>query len=103
MFVSCADIKELWGKVEEIENRLDSLEKGLNDQIEAMTALLEGGDITIAKCKKNDNGSYSIKLSNGTEFTVFPNTASNKPLLSYVVESNVKYWAIYDKDGFSYV
>ena len=99
MFVSCADIKELWGKVEEIENRLDSLEKGLNDQIEAMTALLEGGDITIAKCKKNDNGSYSIKLSNGTEFTVFPNTASNKPLLSYVVESNVKYWAIYDKDG----
>lgn len=99
MFVSCADIKELWGKVEEIEGRLDSLEKGLNGQIEAMTALLEGGDITIAKCSQNDNGSYSITLSNGTEFTVLPQSADNKPLLSYVVESNVKYWAVYDADG----
>lgn len=99
MFVSCADIKELWGKVEEIEGRLDSLEKGLNGQIEAMTALLEGGDITIAKCSQNDNGSYSITLSNGTKFTVLPQSADNKPLLSYVVESNVKYWAVYDADG----
>ena len=99
MFVSCTDIKELWGKVEEIEGRLDSLEVGLNGQIEAMTALLEGGDITIAECRQNDNGSFSIKLSNGAKFTVLPEAAHNKPLLSYVVENNVKYWAIYDKDG----
>ena len=99
MFSSCIDGDEIWNKIEEIEGRLDSLEKGLNGQIEAMTALLEGGNITIAKCSQNENGSYSIKLSNGTEFTVLPKNASKNPLLSYVIEGNVKYWAIYDKDG----
>lgn len=99
MFSSCIDGDEIWNKIEEIEGRLDSLENGLNSQIEAMTALLQGGNITIAKCSQNTNGSYTIKLSNGTEFTVMPKTASNKPLLSYVIESNVKYWAIYEKDG----
>ena len=44
MFSSCVDGDEIWGKIEEIEGRLDSLEKGLNGQIEAMTALLEGGN-----------------------------------------------------------
>ena len=99
MFSSCVDGDEIWDKIEEIEGRLDSLEKGLNGQIEAMTALLKGGNITIAKCSQNENGSYTIKLSNGTEFTVLHKNASNKPLLSYVIENNVKYWAMYDKDG----
>ncbi len=99
MFVSCSDIKELWEKVEDIESRLDSIQNDLNAQIEAMNALLEGGDITIAKCEKNDNGSYSITLSNGTEFTVMPELACYEPIVSYVEENGVKYWAIYDSDG----
>ena len=99
MFTSCADIKELWGAVDDINERLDSLESGLNGQIEAMNALLAGGDITIANCRHNDNGSYTITLSNGTKFTVMPELAGKNPLLSYVVEANVKYWAIYDNTG----
>ena len=99
MFSSCSDIKELWGAVDQINERLDSLEAGLNGQIEAMNALLAGGDITIANCKHNDNGSYSITLSNGTKFTVMPELAGNNPLLTYVMEGNVKYWATYDADG----
>ena len=75
MFTSCADIKELWGAVDDINERLDSLESGLNGQIEAMNALLAGGDITIANCRHNDNGSYTITLSNGTKFTVMPESA----------------------------
>ena len=99
MAVSCYDDSALWDEMEEIKDRLDSLETGLNGQIEALSALLEGGDITIARCVKNDNGSYSLTLSDGTEFTVLHGNARNKPLLSYVIESNVKYWAIYDADG----
>lgn len=99
IFVSCSDIKELWEKVEVIESRLDSIQNDLNAQIVAMNALLEGGDITIAKCEKNDNGSYSITLSNGTEFTVMSKLACYEPIVSYVEVNGAKYWAIYDSDG----
>lgn len=99
IFASCSDIKELWGEVDDLKERLDSLESGLNGQIEAMNALLAGGDITIANCRHNENGSYSITLSNGTSFTVMPELAGKNPLLSYVVEGNEKYWAVYDSEG----
>ena len=99
MAVSCYDDSALWDEMEGIKERLDSLETGLNGQIEALSALLKGDDITIARCVKNDNGSYSLTLSDGTEFTVLHGNARNKPLLSYVVESGTKYWAVYDAEG----
>lgn len=99
ILTSCVDGAAIWDKIDELEGRLDSLEVGLNGQIEAMNALLSGGDITISTLKHNDNGSYTITLSNGTKFVVLSESNGKNPLLSYIEEGNVKYWAIYDVDG----
>lgn len=99
MFVSCTGLDELRGRVDELEMRLDSLENDLNDQVALVNSLLEGGDITISSCTRNDNGTYSITLSNGAEITVMHDLASYNPLVSYITENGVKYWAMYNPDG----
>lgn len=99
VFISCAELEDLRGRLDVLEGRVDSLEVGLNGQIEALNALLTGGDITVSACEKNENGSYTIRLSNGAEFTALPGTAAADPLLTYVTVDNVRYWAVYDEDG----
>lgn len=99
VFISCAELDDLRGRLDILEGRVDSLEVGLNDQIEALNALLTGGDITVSVCEKNENGSYTITLSNGSKFTALPGAAAANPLLSYVTVDDVKYWAIYGEDG----
>lgn len=93
-FSSCANLDEVWEKFDEVDARLDSLESSLNNQIQAMS-----GQATIADCKRNDNGSIEITLSSGLKFTVLPEGANSKPLLTYIEDKGVKYWAIYDKNG----
>lgn len=94
LFSSCANLDEVWEKFDEVDARLDSLESSLNNQIQAMS-----GQATIADCKRKDNGSLEITLSNGLKFTVLPEGANSKPLLTYVEDKGIKYWAVYDKNG----
>ena len=72
MTVSCYDDAALWEEIEGIKGEIQKLQDQLNGQIKALNDLLEGGDITIAECVKNNDGSYQITLSNGTKFTVLP-------------------------------
>lgn len=99
MLYSCFDDSELWEKIESIEARLDSLESSLNGQIKAFSDFLAGGDITISSCVQNDNGSYSLTLSNGTKFTMLPDSTDVSALVSYVEIDGVKYWAAPDAEG----
>ena len=96
---SCFDDSELWEKIDQIEARLDSLEAGLNGQIQAFSDFLAGGDITISDYLKNTDGSYAITLSNGTKFTVLPDSTDFSALVSYVELEGVKYWATYNAEG----
>ncbi len=96
---SCFDDSELWEKIDQIEARLDSLEAGLNGQIQAFSDFLAGGDITISDCLKNADGSYAITLSNGTKFTMLPDSTAFSALVSYVELEGVKYWAAYNAEG----
>lgn len=95
---SCMDDSALWDKITELEYRLDSLENNLNNQVSALNALMSNGS-TISSCKKSDDGSYVIELSNGTKFTVMPEGAKFSSLVSYVTEGGKNYLAIYGPDG----
>lgn len=95
---SCMDDSALWDKITELEYRLDSLENNLNNQVSALNALMSNGS-TISSCKKSDDGSYVIELSNGTKFTVMPEGAKFSSLVSYVTEGGKNYLATYGPDG----
>lgn len=96
---SCYDDSEIWDKIAAIEDRLNTLETGLNNQIKAFSDFLADKGITISECKQNADGSYSISLSNGTSFNTLPETADFSALVSYVEIDGVKYWASYDPEG----
>lgn len=98
MLTSCFNDEAIWEKFDEIEGRLDSLENQLNSQVEAMSALLEDGS-TVSSCKKNDDGSYTITLSNGTKFTVLPDGTDFSSLVTYTEVGGKKCWATYGPDG----
>ena len=96
---SCYDDSEIWDRIGAIEDRLNTLETGLNNQIKAFSDFLADKGITISECKQNADGSYSISLSNGTSFNTLPETADFSALVSYVEIDGVKYWASYDPEG----
>lgn len=96
---SCFDDSDIWDKIETIEEKLDLLETGLNNQIKAFSDFLADQGVTISECKQNADGSYSISLSNGTSFNTLPETADFSALVSYVEIDGVKYWASYDPEG----
>ena len=95
---SCYDDQPLWDKLNSLEAKVDSLVNDLNSQAEALSALMTDGS-TIASCTKNDDGSYLVKLSDGTEFTVLSKNADASALVSFVEENGVRYWATYGADG----
>lgn len=96
---SCFDDSEIWDKIGAIEDRLNTLETGLNNQIKAFSDFLADQGVTISECKQNADGSYSISLSNGTSFNTLPETADFSALVAYVEIDGVKYWASYDPEG----
>ena len=97
-FTSCYDDSEIWGKVEELENRVDVLEAEMTSQVEAMNALLTNG-ATLTACKKNSDGSYTITLSNGTKFKVLPEGTDFSTLVSYTLVDGKKCWSTFDALG----
>ena len=99
VFSSCANLDEVWEKFDEVDARLDSLENGLNGQIEALNSLLSKNEIEISKYSVNEDGSCVITLSDGTEFTVLSKTANMTTFMSYKEVNGIKYWAVYDAEG----
>ncbi|MBO5980561.1 MAG: hypothetical protein J6Q12_09070 [Bacteroidales bacterium] len=98
VFVSCYDDEALWDKLTELEMRVDSLQLSLNEQASALSDLMVSG-ATISSCTKNADGSYTIELSNGTDFTVLPAGTKFSSLVSYVEQDGKKSWATYDAEG----
>ena len=69
---SCFDDSEIWETLNEHETKLNELQAQLNNQADAMAALLSDGS-TIKTCVKQNDGSYLVTLSNGTKFKVQKN------------------------------
>lgn len=95
---SCFDDTEIWDKLNEHEAQLSELRAQLNNQADAMAALLSDGS-TITTCVKQGDGSYLVTLSNGTKFKVLPQETNVSALMSYVVIDGNKYWALYTPAG----
>lgn len=98
MLTSCYDDSAIWNELDKIEHRLDSLETSLNQQLSALNSLING-KTTIASCEKNQDGSYEVVLSNGTEFTVLAEGRDYSALVSVKEVNGVKCWATYDANG----
>lgn len=98
MLTSCFDDTLLWDKINNIENRLESLEISLNEQLSALNSLISG-KTTIADCKRNADGSYDVELSNGIRFTVPAEGCDYSSLVSVKEVNGVKCWATYDANG----
>ena len=64
---SCYDDKAIWDSMRELENSLNELKAQLDEQAEAMSAILTDGS-TIKSCVKQKDGSYLITLSNDVSF-----------------------------------
>ena len=99
MLNSCFDDSDLWEKIDSIEARLDSLEMNLNDQLKAFNDFVAENELSISSCVKKADGSYGLTLSNGTAFTMLPDSTDFSSLVSYVEVAGVKYWAVCDPSG----
>lgn len=95
---SCYDDSEIWETLNDHEAQLNELRTELNNQADAMAALLSDGS-TIKSCVKQSDGSYLVTLSNGTKFKAFPEQTNVSTLMSYVVINGDKYWALYTPAG----
>lgn len=95
---SCFDDTEIWETLNEHEAKLNELQAQINNQADAMAALLSDGS-TIKTCVKQNDGSYLVTLSNGTKFKVFPQETNASTLMTYLVIDGNKYWAVYTPSG----
>lgn len=98
VMTSCVGLDEVWDRIDTIEAKLDSIQNDLNAQVDALSSLLSDGS-TIASCTKNADGSYVVKLSNGTEFTVLPAGTDVSALIAYKTVGGERYWATYNAAG----
>lgn len=101
MAVSCYDDKALWDELENLENRIDELDQKLNAELQALSDMIDG-KVTISECIENEDGTYSVTLSSGVSFVIYPQYVPEEGLnavITYVEQGGVKYWAVYDKDG----
>lgn len=98
MLTSCYDDTSVWDKFDEIENRLEAIELSLNEQIQALSTIIDG-KITVSSYEKNSDGSYKVTLSNGSKFTVLPDGTNYSALVSVITVNGVKCWATYDASG----
>lgn len=97
-FTSCYDDTAIWDKFDDIESRIDSLANELNKQVEALNLLMKDGS-TVSSCVKNNDGTYTVTLSNGVSFKVLQEGADFSNLITYKEINGVKYWAVYGSDG----
>lgn len=80
----------------------DSMKTVLNGQIKAMQALLtEVETLEVANYYVDEEGKYEIMLSNGIEFTIYPDSEEIVELLSYSQEGTTAYWTMFDGEVYT--
>ena len=90
-----------------LTERVAALEKKLDEQVEALTKLINGKTV-VTKVEAAEDGSTKVTLSDGSSFVVYPkaeestNTevATDTTVAPYKAEDGVYYWAIFDGGKF---
>ena len=99
---ACSDLNDLAQRVESLESRVTALEKvipSLNENIEALQALMSAGTINSASEK---NGVWTITLSSGEEISLTQGSigVGNAPVMSVDKDG---YWMVDYGKGAEYV
>lgn len=98
-------IQQIQDDLASLTQRVANLEKQLGDEVAALTALINGKTVVESAVQDGDN--WKIKLSDGTEFTVYgecdheSNLTDTDTFISVQKDTDdVYYWAVFNKDGF---
>ena len=94
--------EDLNGKVDLIVDKLFELEEKLNNEIQALKDMLDGKVLISSVSTAADTGITTVKLTNGTTLTLYPQ-ADMKSYITYVEASvngkMVPCWAYIDENG----
>lgn len=110
MFTSCyddeglkQDLDEIKESLESLEDRVAALETRLETEVSALQKMI-GGLVTVKSAEK-DGANWNIELSDGTKFTVYPETVIpdaptyHEGTVTITEVDGVKVWAVYNADG----
>ncbi len=101
MFTSCYDDSDLRGQLAGLANKVQALEQRLNSEVATLKALIDAVDAktTVAEVKEV-NGEYTITLSDGKKFTVYPQAHEQiSSIVTIATVEGVAYWAVVGEDG----
>ena len=101
LFTSCDkfvyDDSQLKESIEDLNNRLTALEQKMNEQIAALTSLVNS-KTTVTEVSTDQSGKTTITLSDGKTITVYPEAEipdlSGLSFLTVKQENGVYYWAV---------
>lgn len=96
------DDSELWDSVNGLTQRLDRLEQSMQEEIDALKAILEKLDqkeVTVDSAVETDNG-WTITFSDGTSVTINKGSSGEWTPAIIVVEADGDFWWAYeDSEG----
>ena len=99
--VSCYDDSDIRKQLDLLVSKVYDLEQSLNNEIDALKAMLKGG-VMIQKTVLNTDGTRTVILTDGTEITLYPKT-SLQSCITYMPASvngkTVNCWAYIDENG----
>ena len=91
------DISNINEELSKINERIDKLETELREQVNSLTALING-KVSVVSCTKDaETGVTTVVLSDGSQFIVYPQSESADfsgiTFLTTIEENGVLYWA----------
>lgn len=99
LFTSCYDDAWINAEIDRLDNKIEALEKKLNDEVTALQQLVSGL-VTVKDVAEDEaTGVVTITLSNGETIEVQPAYEDARTLVTYIEEDGVKYWASCGQDG----
>ena len=98
LFTGCYDDSDIWERIEKVENELGQLKERLNDELTALSDMIEG-TVSIKECEVNADGSYDIELSNGVNLTIMDGADLSAAVTCKKDADGKNYWALYSEDG----
>lgn len=92
------DIANIKNDVADLKSRIEAHESKLNSEIAAVKELINGKVYVTGADQDQTTKVWTIRLSDGTEFKVYPEYVPGETIVTYVVEDGVYYWG-YFKNG----
>lgn len=95
------DIANIKNDVADLKSRIEALESKLNSEIAAVKELINGKVYVTGAVQDQTSKVWTITLSDGTSFKVYPEYVPEEivlpaPIVTYVLVDGVYYWGYFD-------